>query len=336
MPSLWLGFMTWGSIWDSVSDVRTEGGLLDTESVLMFESFLDETIVNCYGILEFLGSFITRGVSEGRFTEKEARHNLGIALWVAYTCNNPSDYEHYYTAAEWLSRVEDRASGCGVWHYRYANAIVYYGKSVLALEYCECGVAEDPGYPWLWLTLGRPRVHFSDRAEAIKAAERSLKLVPGDHEFLTLLHDIGRSITIEEMEMHIIDPEDDEDLADLGDADPEYGPKALAVSGPVCDRRALEAIRGTLGLTGWSCDHLYCTALMGRAGSSVVVTFIMGEIQLSKMDPSGLRTILDSADAMDAEALSSHSSSGVEGTALFGVSIGPYGDVKLSYAASGS
>ncbi len=52
-----------------------------------------------------------------------------------YACNNLSDYEHYYTAAEWLSRVKDRTSGCGVWHYRYANAIMYCEKLALALEY---------------------------------------------------------------------------------------------------------------------------------------------------------------------------------------------------------
>lgn len=70
---------------------------------------------------------------------------------------------------------------------------------------------------------------------------------------------------------------------------------------------------------------------MNSAGSSVVLTFMMSEAQLSKMDSSRLRTILDLVDAMDAEACSSLSFSGMEGTAFFDVSIGSYKNVKLSY-----
>ncbi len=50
------------------------------------------------------------------------------------------------------------------------------------------------------MILGKPRAHFSDRARAIKAADRSLELVSGDYEFLPLLYDVSRDTIIEKME----------------------------------------------------------------------------------------------------------------------------------------
>ena len=237
------------------------GSLLGEEQVEVIRSFMDENTTNCGAMLEYLGGFIAKGISEGRFTERQAHHDLGIALWVAYACNNMDDYEHYYTAAEWLSRVEDLATGCGVWHYRYANAMMYCGKPSRALEYCERGIREDPDYPWTWLTLGRLRSHFGDRRGAEEAVARGLELVPGDHEFLTLRDDIARGATIEEMEMHYIDPGSDADLRGLGPDDPEYALKRLAIDGIVCDRPALERLKSALGISGWSADHPYCTVL---------------------------------------------------------------------------
>ena len=153
-----------GKVRDCMAD-----SVLGPEEIEALESFSDGSTTDCSGMLEYLGHFISKGVSEGRFTEKQAHHDLGIALWVAYACNNLDDYEHYYTASEWLSRVEDIASGCGVWYYRYANALMYCGKPSRALEYCERGIREDPDYPWTWLTLGRLRSHFGDRRGAEEA-----------------------------------------------------------------------------------------------------------------------------------------------------------------------
>lgn len=319
-----------------MSDVQTGEGLLDAESVSVLESFLGETTVNCDGILEFLGSFISRGVSEGRFTEKEAHHDLGIALWVAYACNNMDDYEHYYTAAEWLSRVEDLASGCGVWFYRYANALMYCGKPGMALEYCERGVREEPDYPWTYLTLGRLRAHFGDPAGARSAAARGLELVPDDHEFLTLLEDVDRGATIEEMEMHYIDPEADAELAEESYSS-EYLHKRIAVRGIVCDRPALRALRDSLGIRAWSPDHPYCTCLMERPEGTVILTFMMNEAYASKLDPERVRRMIDDLDRLDSEArahlLARRPDSRLT---LFGLSIGPLLDGKLSYSESGT
>lgn len=297
---------------------------------------MDGTTTNCGAMLEYIGGFITKGISEGRFTERQAHHDLGIALWVAYACNNMDDYEHYYTAAEWLSRVEDLAGGCGVWHYRYANALMYCGKPSRALEYCERGIREDPEYPWTWLTLGRLRSHFGDRRGAEEAVSRGLDLVPGDHEFLTLRDDIARGATIEEMEMHYIDPGSDAELGRMGTDDPEYALKRLAIDGIVCDRPALERLKSAIGISGWSADHPYCTFLLDRGSGSVVVTLMMSEAQASKRDPEAIARIIDSLDRLDAEAREClQQRTGTSTRSLYGLSIGPFMNVKLSYSRPG-
>ena len=312
------------------------GPLLGEEQEEAIRAFMDGTTTNCGAMLEYIGGFITKGISEGRFTERQAHHDMGIALWVAYACNNMDDYEHYYTAAEWLSRVEDLAGGCGVWHYRYANALMYCGKPSRALEYCERGIREDPQYPWTWLTLGRLRSHFGDRRGAEEAVSRGLDLVPGDHEFLTLRDDIARGATIEEMEMHYIDPGSDAELGRMGTDDPEYAMKRLAIDGIVCDRPALERLKSVIGISGWSADHPYCTFLMDRGSGSVVVTLMMSEAQASKRDPEAIARIIDSLDRLDAEAREClQQRTGTSIRSLYGLSIGPFMNVKLSYSRPG-
>ncbi len=69
--------------------------------------------------------------------KKEAEHDLQIALWVSYACNNIDEYEYYYTSVRWLADVEDLAQGCGVWFYRYSSALMYCGRLTEALVYAE-------------------------------------------------------------------------------------------------------------------------------------------------------------------------------------------------------
>lgn len=277
-------------------------GLLGPENISDLEAFVGDFSLDCRGILDYLETFMENGISEGRFTEREALHDLGIALWVAYASNNFDDYIHYYISTQWLSRVEDVAAGCGTWYYRYACALMYCGKPSRALEYCERGVREDPDYPWTWLTLGRLRSHFGDRRGAEEAVRRGLEIVPGDHEFLTLGRDIAAGATLEEMEMHLIDPDWDARLVCSAEDDPERVEKARSIAGIVCDRPALERLKAALGVSGWSPDHPYCTFLRDCAGSPVVITLRMNEAAASKLDPEGLLRIFDSVDRMDGEA----------------------------------
>lgn len=292
--------------------------LLGPEQEEALRMFIDEGSVDCEGILEYLGYYISHGISDGRFTERQAHHDLGVALWVAFACNSIGDYEHYFTSAEWLSRVEDLSAGCGPWYHRYAVSLMYCGKPGRALEYCERGVREDPDYLPTWLTLGRLRAHFGDRRGAGDAVARGLELSPDDQDFLQLRRDIEEGATIEQMEAHRIG-EDDVHLF-------------TAIDGIVCDRQALDRLKTKLGITGWSADHPYCTYLMNRGEGAVMVSLLMNEAQASKKDPDAIGGILDCLDDLDTESRAYlEETSGVGGHCLYGVSIGPAMNVRLSY-----
>ena len=139
-----------------------------------------------YDILQYIQNFISEGISEGRFNREEAEHDLEIALWVSYACNNIDEYEYYYMSYQWLSDVEDLAQGCGVWYYRYSCALMYCGKLKQALRYAEKGVKEDPEYPWGWLQLAKLRSHFGDKEGALAANDQVL--APSDQ--------LGRRFTV--------------------------------------------------------------------------------------------------------------------------------------------
>ena len=283
------------------------GGLLRPEDVEAFESYLGEGTGDFAGLLECIGRTISAGAAEGRFTEKQARADLGFALWVGYACNNCDDYEHYCTACDWLSAVEQQASGCGVWHYRYANALMYCGKPRLALEYASRGVSEDPDYPWCWLTLGRLRAHFGDAEGAAAAALRGLQLVPDDPEFLGLLDDLSAGRTLEEMEFRFIDPGRDPGVQGTvqeafwyGDGEPSS--RAEAVMGICVDEEGLAAAKAALSPEGWIADHPYCTYMARTPSGQVLVTLAMNEAFLSKMPPESLARIAGSLPEMEAAA----------------------------------
>ena len=81
-----------------------------------------------------------------------------------------------------------------------------------ALRYAEQGALEEPDYPWIYLQLGKLRAYFGDKAGALKAVDTGLKLVPRDHEFTTLKAEIEAGATLEQMEYHWINADDDLDL----------------------------------------------------------------------------------------------------------------------------
>ena len=64
------------------------GSLLRPEDIAFFESCTEGHAGYFYRVLGHLYQFIEQGVSEGRFTEQQARQDLQIALWHAYACNN--------------------------------------------------------------------------------------------------------------------------------------------------------------------------------------------------------------------------------------------------------
>ncbi len=85
------------------------GSLLSAENIETLESFVEDN-TGYYGkMLHWLQEFVETGVEEGRFTEKQARRDLQIALWYAYACTNLDEYLYYYRAAQWMKDSERNA-----------------------------------------------------------------------------------------------------------------------------------------------------------------------------------------------------------------------------------
>ncbi len=188
------------------------GSLLSTEDIKTLESF-HEGISGYFGkMLRWLDDFMEQGVQEKRFTQRQARQDLQIALWYSYACNNLDTYRYYYKAADWMKASEKNAAGCATWYYRYSVALMYCGRLEEARDYAERGAQEEPDYPWIWLQVGKLRAHFGDKTGALDAVAHGLALEPGDYEFLTLKQEIEASAPLEQMEYHWIDPGADRKL----------------------------------------------------------------------------------------------------------------------------
>lgn len=71
------------------------GSLLSADDIAILESF-NEGVTGYFGkMLQWLQDFVEAGVEEGRFTEKQAKEDLQIALWYAYACNNIDEYIYF-------------------------------------------------------------------------------------------------------------------------------------------------------------------------------------------------------------------------------------------------
>ena len=273
------------------------GSLLSAADIQALEGFCGDTASYFGKMYSYLMEFMEKGVSEGRFTARQARRDLQIALWYAYACNNLDEYTMYYRAAQWMPDSEEHARGCGMWYYRYSCALMYCGRLEEALQYSEQGVKEEPDYPWGWLQLGKLRAHFGDRAGALEAAERGLQLVPGDYEFLTLRQEIGAGATIEEMEYHWIDPGCDQKLQ--AGLDPDADDKQRSISCITVNgaglQRFMELFRPEAA--EYEKDAPYCSFPYAAQGRKVELVFRMNEAGLSKLDGDWLRAQKERLDS---------------------------------------
>ncbi len=268
-------------------EYRQPESLLSDGDIAALESMQEETSGYFERMIDYLEQFIESGIRQERFSEEQARSDLGIALWYAYACNNVDDYEHYYMAAQWMPDSEKNAQGCGAWYYRYSCALMYCGRLKEALKYAAEGVRQEPDYPWGWLQLAKLRSHFGDREGAVSAVEKGLLLVPQDYEFLTLRREIEENRSLAEMEYHYIDPDSDRLLQSGGMEDSEG--KLRAIAGIICDEQALEEIRSIFSPVEWEADSPYCMCRFFIGERELRGIFCMNEAALSKMNPDWLR-----------------------------------------------
>ena len=214
------------------------GSLLSAEDIETLAAF-DEGTAGYFGkMVRWLDDFVKNGIAEGRFSEKQARQDLQIALWYAFAYNNLGEYRYYCKTAEWMKDSEKNAAGCATWYYRYSVALMYCGRLEEALKYAERGAQEEPNYPWIWLQVGKLRAHFGNKAGALDAVKQGLKLEPGDYEFLTLKKEIEAGAPLEQMEYHWINPDADQTLQQGLDADADD--KQRSISCITVDQEGLE------------------------------------------------------------------------------------------------
>ena len=281
-------------------DIHEEtGSLLSAEDIKMLESLSDETSGYYGKMLQWLKDFIENGVKEEKFTERQARQDLQMALWYSFACNNLDDYIYYYRAAQWMKDSEENAKGCGTWYYRYSVALMYCGRLEEALRYAEQGVLEEPDYPWIWLQVGKLRAHFGNKAGALEAVRQGLTLEPGDYEFLTLQQEINAGATLEQMEYHWINPEADASLQAGSDEDADEKQRALA-----CIRVDGKGLSDFYELFhperyDYTKDDPCCEFHYPVKEHPVEVSFRMNEAGLSKLGTDWLRQLKDWLDGGD-------------------------------------
>ena len=273
------------------------GSLLSAADIQTLEGFCGDTAGYFGKMYGYLMELMEKGVSEGRFTVRQARRDLQIALWYAYACNNLDEYTMYYRAAQWMPDSEENAKGCGMWYYRYSCALLYCGRLEEALRYAEQGVREEPDYPWGWLQLGKLCSHFGDRAGALEAVDRGLALVPEDYEFLTLRQEIQDGATLEEMEYHWIDPGCDRRLQ--AGLDPDADDKQRAISCITVNGAGLQRFMALFrpDPAAYEKDDPYCSFPCAVQGQKVELVFRMNEAGLSKLNGDWLRAQKERLDS---------------------------------------
>ena len=273
------------------------GSLLSAEDIETLASFDDGVSGYFWKMLHWLEDFIKNGVEERRFSEKQARQDLQIALWYAFACLNLDDYLHYYQAAEWMKDSEQSAAGCATWYYRYSVALMYCGRLEEARDYAEKGAREEPDYPWIWLQAGKLRAHFGDKAGALDAVRQGLELEPEDYEFLTLRQEIQAGATLEQMEYHWINPDADQTLQQGLDKDADGKQRSIACIR--VDEAGLDAFYQLFHPE----QHDYqknapcCDLHYPVQGHPVPISFRMNEAGLSKMGTDWLGQLKEQLDS---------------------------------------
>lgn len=281
-------------LWEQEKEPQTDpetGSLLTAEDIENLEAF-DDGISGYFGkMLQYLEDFVKRGVETGKFTERQARQDLQIALWYSFACSNLDEYRYYYKAAQWMPDSEKNAKGCATWYYRYSVALTYCGRLEEALDYAERGTKEEPDYPWIWLQAGKLRAHFGDREGALEAAARGLLLEPGDYEFLTLKKEIEDGETLERMEYHWINPGADQALQQGLDKDADEKQRSIS-----CITVSEEGLERFWEIFGPKPEQYVPNAPFTQfpytvKDSTIALIFQMNEAGMSKLNADWLRQV---------------------------------------------
>lgn len=261
--------------------------ILTDEDIGILESYeSDDGTAYFYKMLEYLDNVIEDKVQELGLTEDQIKEDLELSLRYSYALINLDSYICYYQAVDFMKHAENNAKGSAVWYYRYSVAHTYLGKLKEALYYAEKGASEDPSYPWVWLQVAKLRSHFNDKAGAINAVQKGLELVPGDYEFLTLLTEIKERRSLEEMEYHWINPDNDKVLQD--GLDPSSEEKLQAISCIREDKQGLKRFEEIFSLQLEDAKE-DGPALCFEIDDELSIYFVMNKAGLSHLNENWLK-----------------------------------------------
>lgn len=274
------------------------GSLLSEDDIELLHSFYDDSSGYFAKAAAWIQDFVKNGVDEERFTDEQAKRDLTLALEFSYALNNLDSYEAYCSVAKWMPFSRCNASGCGTWFYRYSVALMFKGQLEKALEIAEEGTAEEPDYPWIWLQVGKLRAHFGKKDEALEAVERGLQLVPGDREFTDLRREIEQGSSIEKMEFHWINSEQDSQLQSMDEKDREFIDKKRSISCISTDEQGMKRFWEIMGArpAGWRFDGRDWVMPWTSGDLRFEILWRMSEGALSHLDERWLRNFKDSLD----------------------------------------
>lgn len=180
----------------------------ETEALTRLQD--DEEGLDIGAILALVDSIVSEGVASGRFASKAAAAaDLDVALWRANAYLNQETYAAALETLRILEPAREAGAHSGVWHYRYATALLCTGRLVEAFDAAQAGIATQPDYPWCRLPAAKLAAHFGDKTLALRYVDEGEALVPGHHQFQVLREEIEAGKSLEVMEYHTIDADAD-------------------------------------------------------------------------------------------------------------------------------
>lgn len=276
--------------------------VLSDDAVDALERMAAERHTDWSEIIGLIRSMIGDGIGKGSFSESDALSDMYVVLSIARACRLDSGYDSFQLSRRFLEPLESSAGSCGEWYGRYAEALLFSGRPVLAREYLERGVSADPGNRELWCSLSRVRHYLGDGPGAMAALAALREIDPGSEVADRLESAIGSGMPAEELELIDSVGYGGGMLCDRADHDFDRDSRAKAATGIICDRGNLEDVKASLGTYGWMPDHPYCTSMFDFRQSTVMVTFEMDEASVSKLDPARTRYIMSVLESLDRDA----------------------------------
>lgn len=267
----------------------TTNSILTPADIKHLEKLTEGTSGYFGKVLMYIEELTQKGIRNHQYTQEDVDHDVTLALWESYAYINLNGYFNYYLSMKRLEKCQRQVTNQGTWFYRYAISLRFCGYPEKALLIAEKGVKKAPEYPWTYLVLAKLRSHFGDKEGALQAIANGLKIVPDDYEFLTLQQEVEMGASIEQMELHYIDPDSDNLFQNGYYQDDEKVQDTFCIC---LNEEGLERWHEIFSPDPqtYEANNPYCTFTMPIQGHKISICFAMNEAGISKLDAQWLRT----------------------------------------------